>query len=190
MFVTMDTFEAIKTRRSPKAYTSRQPTREEIEVLLETAVLAPNHRMTQPWRFVVLGPEAQRAYAELRADMKSRKVQESDVRRQVREKVVREVTEVPRLIAFVMHRDEDPMTREEDYAATFMGIQNFLLGATALGFAGYIHTGRIFERPELRKTLGIADDERVVAMVDLGEPAEIPGPKGRDPAAERTRWLD
>lgn len=186
----MDTFEAIRTRRSPKSYTSRQPTKEEIQRLLEAAVLPPNHKMTQPWRFIVLGPETQRRYAELRAEMKSQKVQDPEVRNKVKGKVVREVTAVPALVAVAMHQDQDPMTREEDYAATFMGIQNFLLGATALGLAGYIHTGRIFERPELRDILEVPDDERVVAMLDLGEPAEIPGPKSRTPAPELTRWLE
>lgn len=186
----MDILESIEARRSPKSYTSRQTTKGEIERLLQAATLAPNHKMTQPWRFIVLGEEAKRRYAELRAEMKSQKVQDPEVRAQVKAKVAREVTTVPSLIAVAMHQDEDPMTREEDYAATFMAIQNLLLAATAMGLAGYIHTGRILEKPHLREVLGVPGDQRVVAMLDVGEPAEIPGPKRRTPAPELTRWLD
>ena len=60
----MDVLEAIDTRRSIKEFTGRPVTREEIERLLEAAVQSPNHRMTEPWRFYVLGREARRAYGE------------------------------------------------------------------------------------------------------------------------------
>jgi len=54
--------DAIRTRRSIKRYTDRALTRDEIESLLDAAALAPNHRLTQPWRFYVLGPNAREAY--------------------------------------------------------------------------------------------------------------------------------
>lgn len=186
----MDVFEAIHARRSPRSFTSRQPGRAEIERLLQVAVLAPNHRMTQPWAFFVLGPEAKRAYAELRGELKSQKVEDPEVRAQVRDKVVRDVTSVPVLIGVAVRQDEDPMTREEDYAATFMGIQNLLLAAAGMGLGGYIHTGRILDRPTLREALGVPDDHRLVAVLDVGEPAEVPQEKARIPASERTTWLD
>ena len=60
--LTMDTLDAIRGRRSIREFTDREITRDEIERLFEAAAQAPNHRMTQPWRFYVLGPEARRAY--------------------------------------------------------------------------------------------------------------------------------
>ncbi|UCF19649.1 MAG: nitroreductase family protein [Gemmatimonadota bacterium] len=60
----MHLHDAIHARRSVKRYTDAPVARETIEHLLETVVHAPNHRMTQPWRFYVLGPEARRAYGE------------------------------------------------------------------------------------------------------------------------------
>ena len=66
--------EAIRARRSIKDFTDEPIDRETVESLLELAVLAPNHRMTQPWRFVVLGPAARRRHASIRADRKAREV--------------------------------------------------------------------------------------------------------------------
>ena len=184
----MDIHQTIRTRRSPSEFTARVPTREEIERLLDAAIMAPNHKMTQPWHFYVFGDEARQAYAELRGELKSQKVEDPEVRRRVREKVSGAILKIPALLAVAMRQDEDPMTREEDYAATWMAIQNLLLEAHGMGLAGYIHTGRIMDRPALRDALGVPEEQRVVALIDLGEPEELPAPKPRDAARERTTW--
>ena len=70
----MNVSEAIAQRRSIKKFQDRPVTREEIEALLDAAVLAPNHHMTQPWRFYVLGPNARRAYGLALGERKARKL--------------------------------------------------------------------------------------------------------------------
>ncbi len=186
----MDAIEAIRARRSIKRFTERRPTREEIEGLLEVAALAPNHRMTQPWRFYVMGPETQKVYAELKGHLKSQKVDDPSAAVAVKDKVARDTIAIPVILAVAMKQDEDPLTREEDHAATFMGIENLMVAAAAAGLGCYLHTGRIMERDRLREILGVAEDERVVAIIDVGEPAEVPGPKARTPASELTTWTD
>jgi len=52
----MDVETAIRTRRTHKAFGSEALTREQIEELLELARWAPNHNLTAPWRFRVVGP--------------------------------------------------------------------------------------------------------------------------------------
>jgi nitroreductase len=186
----MDLIDAIRGRRSTKRFVARRPGRDEVEQLLELATLGPNHRMTQPWRFYVMGERAQRGYGELRAELKSQKVEDPKAAAMVREKVMRETAAVPMIVAVAMVQSDDPQTREEDYAATFMGIQNLLLAAQNMGLQGHIHTGRIMDRPVLREALGVPEGERVVALIDLGEPAEVPSPKVRARAGELTRWTD
>ena len=58
----MHVTDAISNRRSIKRFTDRAVTRDEIASILSAATLAPNHRLTQPWRFYVLGPDARYAY--------------------------------------------------------------------------------------------------------------------------------
>jgi nitroreductase len=70
----MTVLEAIATRRSIKAFTDREISREEIERLLDAACQAPNHRMTEPWRFYVLGPEARAAYGAALGARKAKRV--------------------------------------------------------------------------------------------------------------------
>lgn len=185
----MDVFEAIDRRRSIKSFTDRPVRGEEIERLLEVAVLAPNHRMTEPWRFHVLGPEARRAYGLVLGSRKARRVDDPEAAEAVRRKVADAHEALPSMIAVSMRLDADPEIREEDYAATFMAIENLSLAAVALGLGTHIKTGAVMAEPGAREAAGVADDERLIAIVNVGEPAEIAGPKPRTPARELTTWL-
>lgn len=185
----MDVLEAIQTRRSIKVFTDRPITREEIESLLEAAVLAPNHRLTEPWGFLVLGERAKRAYATVLAGRKARRAADAEAAAAVHERVVRKTVAVPAIIAVTMRLAEDPEVREEDYAATYMAVQNLLLAATARGLGTHVKTGAVMEDPEFRTALDVPSDQRVVALVFVGVPAEVPARKARTPATERTRWL-
>lgn len=88
-----------------------------------------------------------------------------------------------------MTLSDNPEVREEDYAATMMAVQNILLTARGLGLATHLKTGAVMEDPRARAALGIPDGQRLVAMIDLGEPSEAPEPKPRRSAAELTTWL-
>jgi len=72
----MHVADAISTRRSIKRFTSRPVTREQIETMLGAAVTAPNHRLTQPWRFYVLGPDARYAYGLVLGGRKAKKIED------------------------------------------------------------------------------------------------------------------
>jgi len=185
----LDIVDAIGARRSIKTFTSRQPSRREVEQLLDTVTRAPNHRMTQPWRFYVLGPRARRAYGEALGARKAKRVEEPEAAVAVREKVASEHEALPAMIGVTIVQNEDPEVREEDYAAAFMGIQNLALAAAALGLGTHIKTGAIMDDPAARAAAGIRDGERLVAIVNLGEPATLPDPKPRTHAPEITTWV-
>ena len=91
--------DAIRLRRSIKKFTDRAVTREEIETLLAAATLAPNHRLTQPWRFYVLGPEARHAYGLALGERKARKQPDAESGRALRDAVAAEHRALPGMIA-------------------------------------------------------------------------------------------
>jgi nitroreductase len=182
--------EAIRSRVSVKEYAPEPVPPDTIERLLELAVLAPNHRMTEPLEFRVMGERAKRAYGEALGGRKAAKIEEPEVARKVLEKVVRRTVSVPSMLAVLVHEDEDPEIREEDYATAFMAIQNLSLAATEEGLGTHIKTGAVLGEPALREALEAGPDQRVAAIVFLGRPAELPEAKGRSPATRRTRWLD
>ena len=84
--------------------------------------------------------------------------------------------------------NDDPELREEDYAAAWMAVQNLALAALEMGLGTHIKTGAIMADPAARAAAGVKDDERIVAVVNIGEPADVPPPKARERAAALTTW--
>jgi len=185
----MRTSDAIQSRRSIKRFTDRPVTRGEIETLLAAATQAPNHRLTNPWRFYVLGPEARHAYGVALGDRKARKIEDAEKARTTREAVAGEHRALPAMIAVAVVQNENPEIREEDYAAAMMAVQTIALTAVELGLGTHIKSGAVMDDPAARAAIGVRDGERIVALINVGEPAEVPPPKPRTPAAEHTVWL-
>lgn len=185
----MNVMDAIRTRRSVKHFSAEPVAREQIERLLEAAVLAPNHRMTQPWRFLVLGPEAAAAYARVQADRKAARNADPAVAAAVRRKVEQEYAAVPVMIGVAMRLDDDAEVREEDFAASYMAVDNICLEAMELELGTHLRSGAVLEDARVRDALRLGAGERLIAMIQLGHPAEQPAPKPRRAAAELTTWL-
>lgn len=180
--------DSIRGRRSIKRFTERPVTREEIEQLLAAAVLAPNHKLTQPWRFYVLGPEARHAYGHALGARKARKIEDVEKAEATRRTVANEHRALPGMLVVAVVDTEDAEAREENYAAAMMGIQNLALLAVEMGLGTHIKTGAIMGDPAARAAAGVRDDERIIAVVNIGEPADVPPPKTRESAAAFTTW--
>jgi nitroreductase len=161
-----------------------------IEQMLDAAVWAPNHRMTEPWRFYVLLGEAVRRFAEIRRRQRSSTFPDPNAPevQKALDRLYQETASTPALIVVTAHQATNPEVREEDVAATFMAIQNLMLAGTELGVGTYMRTGAILHDAELRAFLHLEEDRRILAIVYVGYPAEIPH-KRRTPAPERTVWL-
>jgi nitroreductase len=186
----MNVSDAISQRRSIKKFEDRPIARADIEALLDVAVLAPNHHLTQPWRFYVLGPEARRRYGLALGERKARKLTDADAANAVREKTAAEYQAFPALIAVAMVVAENPETREEDYAAVMQAVGYVMLKAVDQGLGTHMRTGAVMDDPAARAAVGVREGERIVAIVSVGVPAEVPPPKARQGAAAVTTWVD
>lgn len=163
----MDAYEAIMTRRSESKTSPKACDQAVITRLLEAGVRAPNHHLTQPWRFVVLTNEARIELGEAWAAGARREGKDPD---RVREKALR----APVIIGVI----ERPKTghkkviKEEEHYATGAAIQNILLAAHAEGLAAMVRTGDAVAMPEVRTYLGLGDDEAIAALIYVGYPLE------------------
>lgn len=185
----MNVSKAIRDRRSVKQFTGRPVTRAELESLLDAATHAPNHHLTQPWRFYVLGPDARHAYGLALGARKAKKLDNADAARALKEKIAAEHRALPAMIAVAVVLSDDAQTRDEDYAATMMGVQNMALAAVEAGLGTHIKTGAIMDDPAARAAAGVRDGERIVAIVNVGEAAEPALAKPRASAASLTTWV-
>jgi nitroreductase len=184
----MDTIDAIRTRRMIPKVTDAPPSREEVSELLELAVRAPNHHMTEPWRFHVLAGDAKdslaQAIAEEQAESKGQDLEEAlaDARRKV--------GRAPVIIVCTCIPDErEEVVEQEEIVATAMAIQNLLLAAHAKGLGAYLRTGAVAYHPQTGRHLGLGPNERIVGFVYLGHPSADRKPTDRTPASEKTSWV-
>jgi nitroreductase len=169
----MDVETAIRTRRTHKAYAPEPLPRGEIDELLELASWAPNHNLTVPWRFRVIGPETLRRLKEVAGPEGAAKLDRA-----------------PTLVVVSCRLGGDPVEEEEDLHATAAASYIVLLAAHARGYAGYWRTPGLLRNPEGRAAVGLAEEERFVALLHLGHPRqEKPAPER--PGADRTvTYLD
>lgn len=188
----MHAYEAIARRTSVRSYRQEPVPRYVIERLIAAAVRAPNHKLTEPWRFVVVTGEAKRRYAEIRRAHRAKRFEnpESPEAKRAIEKTVKECLETPAFIFVLCKVTDDPVRQEEDYASVMMGIQNLMVAATADGLGTYLRTGGIMSLPEVRELVGAGDEFRIVGIVSLGYLAAEPEPTRRTTAAEFTRWME
>jgi nitroreductase len=188
----MDAITAIKQRSSVRRYRPQPVAREVVEHLLECAVRAPNHKLTQPWRFAVITGTAKERYAEIRARHRLKRFAEpaSAEAASAADKVRREALDTPLHIIAMAAVSPDEITREEDYAATMMALANLMIAAESLGLGTYLKTGGVMQDPDLAKLVEMPDHFRVIGLISLGYPADQEQPRRRKPAAELTRWIE
>jgi nitroreductase len=155
-------------------------------------VRAPNHKLTEPWRFVVLTGRARDRLAEIRAQHRLKRFADpaTSEATAAAEKVSREARETPAFIVVLTAVSPDEITREEDYAATMMATANLMTAAQALGLGTYLRTGGVMQEPALLEFVQVPDGFRIAAVLSLGYPTDAEPPRRRKSVSEMTRWLD
>jgi nitroreductase len=170
----VDVETAIRTRRTHKAYGAEPVDRATLEELLELARWAPNHHLTNPWRFRVLGPVALAALKDAAGPEAATKLERA-----------------PTLVCVsVVQAGEDPVADEEDLLAAGCATYALLLGAHARGLAAYWRTPAVLREPAGRAALGVPAQERAIALVHLGPLRQEKAPPERAPAADVVTYLD
>ncbi len=158
----MDALEAIRSRQTHKSFAPEPVSRETIEELFDCARFAPNHHLTEPWRFRVLGPEALARLKEAAGPAEAPKLDRA-----------------PTLVVASVALTGAQQTDEEDVCATAAAIYAVLLAAHARGLASYWRTPAILRVPAGRAAVGIPDGERVLGLIHLGQPRG-PAPPARE----------
>ena len=160
----MDVAAAIRRRRTHKQYGAEPVDEQTLRGLLDLARYAPNHHVTQPWRFRAIGPETRRRLAEACGGKEATKL-----------------ARAPTLVLATAVLSGDPRTDEEDMHATACAVYAVLLGATGLGLASYWRTPGAFESDDARAVLGLDPSEQIVALIHLGPKVSEPPRKNRLP---------
>lgn len=168
----MNVDDAIRTRRTHKLYQSDPVPRPVLEELLELGRWAPNHHVTNPWRFRVVGPEA---LARLKdADPEG----------------AAKLDRAPTLVACSVTTDPDPQQAEEDLLSGACAVYIVMLAAHARGVASYWRTPGVLRTDAGREAVQIGDGERVLGLLHLGTAARDWEPPPRAPVDQLVTFLD
>jgi nitroreductase len=165
--------EAIRTRRTHKAYGADPVDRQTLGELLELARWAPNHNLTNPWRFRVVGPETLDRLKEVAGPEGAGKLDRAPTL----------------IVASAVQDPEDPVQAEEDLHATACAVYAVLLAAHARGLASYWRTPEILRTPEGRAAAGVPEGEHVLGLIHLGPPRQEQRVPERAPAADYVTYL-
>jgi nitroreductase len=168
--------DAIRSRRTHKAYGPEPVERETLDALFELARWAPNHHLTNPWRFRVLGPSSLTALKTAADALDPGSGAKLD--------------RAPTLVAVSVTQAGDPVADEEDAMAGAVASYIVLLAAHARGLAGYWRTPAVLRSDEGRAALGIDDGERVIGLLHLGRPRQEQRTPDREPVEAVVSYLD
>lgn len=168
----MELEEAIRTRRTHKAYAADPVPRETLDELLALAAWAPNHNLTNPWRFRVVGPRALEALKEAAGPESASKLDRA-----------------PTLVVASQVRHEDPVQDREDLLAAGAATYIVLLAAHGRGLAGYWRTPEVLRDATGRAAVGVPEAERVLGLIYLGYPCQDRRAPARLPSGEYVTYL-
>jgi nitroreductase len=160
------------SRRTHKAFGPEPVPHETLLELLAVARLAPNHHLTQPWRFRVLGADTLRLLKECAGPIEAAKLDRA-----------------PTLVVASVVLSGELVQDEEDVCATAAAVMLVLLAATERGFASYWRTPACLRTARGREAVGIDAGERVLGLLHFGSPERLPAPREREPVDAYVQFL-
>ncbi len=164
--------ELIRTRRTHKAYAPAPVPAETLDELFELARWAPNHHLTHPWRFRVLGPEALERLKACAGPEAAGKLDRA-----------------PTLVVASVVQTGDPEQDEEDLCSAACAVYIVLLAAHARGLANYWRTPGVLRTAAGCAAVGLGEDERFLGLIHLGPKRQEQPPPARPEPAEFVTYL-
>lgn len=162
----MEIVDAIHTRRTVKSYRPEPVPRDVLERILDAARWAPCHRMTEPWRFRVVGPQALERLSTVAGDG------------------AKKLRRAPTLVVASFVPSPLPPHAIEDEQAAACAVYAVLLAAHAEGVASYWRTPGVLRDSAGRDAVGVPGDERILGLLHFGTAA------GKPPKPPRRRGID
>ena len=182
--------EAIRTRRNVREFTGKPVTVDDLKTIIEAATWAPNHRHTEPWRFIVLAKdgELRKQVAQIVHDWTYDNIKNPNQKRRIdsSEAAKREILDAPAFMYVYAREGPNEEVTRENYAATACAVQNLLLAAHSIGIGVGWSTGKPC-LADVRSTIGAEPDWQTVGALYIGYPSEKPEAK-RAPVDDVTTW--
>jgi len=187
----MEVLEAIRSRRTIFRFQSKLVSREVLDRIFGYGIWAPNHHLTEPWRFTVIGEKTKLILAERYGEIQMAKAPDhvdDENREKLRKLGYQKLISKPIIVAISCLQEGDTQQNREDYAATCCAMQNVQLAAWNEGVGMQWSTGPITMEKQTYDLLGIdSTQEYIIGFFYTGYPDEV-GTSKRNPLPNVLRW--
>ena len=179
----------IKARRSifPASYIQKEIPKAIIEHILESANYAPTHKLTQPWRFVVLRDHAKKRLGEKLGELYKEVIAEKFLQKKF-DSFAEKTSKSNCILAINIQFHPDKVPQWEEIAAVACAVQNMALTAESL------QVGTYWSSPSMIKDLGpflnLGENEKCFGLFYMGYYDEERREAIRTPIADKIRWMD
>lgn len=182
----------IHHRRSilPNLYTGEKVSDEIIHQILENANMAPTHKLTEPWRFMIFKEAGLEKLGKFQAELyKKVSMQAGDFKEEKYKNLRHKPAMASHVIAIGMKRDDKERLPEiEEIEAVACAVQNMYLTAAAYGIGCYWGSGGITYMEEAKPFFGLGEKDRLLGFFYIGIPRKWPGSK-RKSIREKIQWV-
>lgn len=185
-----DVNKLIRTRRSifPNMYSDKPIADETIEMILENANWAPNHKKTEPWRFAIIKNQGLEGLKSFMHTWYEQNTPPDKFSQTKYDKIGRKIDQSSCIIAIIMQRDPDERVPEwEEIAAVSCAVQNMWLTCTALGIGSYWSSPKsIISDPSF---LDLEEGQRCLGLFYMGYSKAPELPASRSPISDKIVWI-
>jgi nitroreductase len=169
----MDAIEALVTRKSSAMLTTPAPGKDDLKLIMQAAVRAPDHCRLRPWRFIVFEGAARERLGHIFEE--ALKARDPDATEAMLQKERGKPMRAPMIIAVIARIEEHPKVPEvEQILSAGAAAQNIMVAAHALGYAGIWRTGKTCFDPQVNAALGASDADQIVGFRYLGTTERTP----------------
>lgn len=162
-----------------------------VSELVENATWAPNHGLTEPWKFHIFSGSSRASLANALQDIYRQTTPVAEFREDKLKKMGENPLLAPVIVACVMERNGGAKIPEhEELEAASCALQNLMLSATSAGLASFWSSPPLLGTPEFQTWLGLRHEDRCIGLMYLGWPR--PGlnwPRSvRQPVETKIQW--
>lgn len=182
----------IRQRRSvtPESFTDRKVHREQLELILNNAIWAPTHGMTQPWRFKVFMGEGRSKLQQFLPELYKSATDPLKFKQVKYDRLVQRLNHVSAIIMICMERDRTGKIAEiEEVEAVACAVQNMMLTCTAYGLGCYWSSPSYIYSDSMKSFLGLQTEDKCLGIFYVGYPSSTPPDSHRKPLEYVTEWM-
>jgi nitroreductase len=163
----MDAMELLLGRESALKLASPGPSQDDLDVMFQSALRAPDHGRLRPWRFVVVPEDRRERFGEVMADCLRRQQPDAsaDMLQRERDKALRAPVIV--VVAAQINRTHK-IPAVEQLVSAAAAAENIMLAANAQGFGAMWKTGAPAYDAQVKQTLGLDPDNDIVGFMYIG----------------------